>query len=438
MTRAIPGRTFLLLAVLAATATACATTDTELARRAGAPLDEPWHAEISPRFRNIRVAVSAGCVVIFGRTAIDADEPQRLVRCLDPATGTQRWSRIVDVPRGLVRDKLHATPWAMIYQSGDRALGFDADTGATLWSFDPGGRAIHAAFVLGDRLYMSTDRETLVTLDAREGTWVTGHKSDGHTLLGVTRGPRGPLAIVRVEEPGPAILALELDSPGTRTPAPPFKAPREAWRLDPDGVRGFRLVGEQLLAVLPDRIWAVNATNGETIHDAERTGVPAPKPVTPSDMGMRSFPSLETGTRNIALRDLSRSGPELPHQGVYFGPRSLVSHTARTGVLLDMVEIDRWDPGTLVRSWRSTRTSTGRVTAIHEVPELDALVVATPKQVALLDMRTGRLLLERRIDPLRSGWTSIATDGRALYVLYGNDPAPRLEALPLATTAPGK
>ena len=101
MTRAIPAPTFLLMALVVA-ASACASGG-ELARRAGPPIEAPWHAEISPQFRNIRVAVTPGCVLVFGRTAIDADEPQRLIRCLDPSAGTERWSRVLEVPAGLVR-----------------------------------------------------------------------------------------------------------------------------------------------------------------------------------------------------------------------------------------------------------------------------------------------------------------------------------------------
>ena len=433
MTRAIPGRTFLLVALVASTATACTSARSELVRRAGPPLAEPWHAELPDHFRNLTVAVGSGCVLVFGRTPIDAEEPQRLIRCLEPRTGAQRWSRVIDVPRGLIRDKVHATPDAAIYQSGDRAVGLDPSNGAALWTFDPANRKIHAAFALGDRFYLSTDRDTLVTLDPRSGAWIAGHGCDGHVLLGVVRGPLGALAIVRLEDPEPAVVALDLSSPGAREPAPPFRAPREVWRLDPEDVRGFRLVGDVLLAATPHRVWSVDALTGRTLHDEQRAQV-AGVSVRPTGLGMRSFPAPESNTDGIEAALLERPRARLPQTQLHFGPTSLVSHAPRTGVLLDMVEIDRWNLGTLERIWRTTRPSTGRVTHVVEMPALGALVIATPRVVTLLDLTTGRLLLERRIDPLRTGWTGIATDGRGLYVLYGNDPAPRLEALPLVTS----
>lgn len=433
MKRAIPGPSFVLITCALVLASACTTTGSA---RSGESIDDPWNAEIPDRFRGTRLAFASGCVLVFGRTSIDADEPQRLVRCLEPADGKERWSRLLEVPAGLVQDRLHADDAVIIYQSKSRALGLDPRTGRTLWSFDPGGREIGGAQILGDRFYLSTDRETIVTLDASDGEWLAGHGCPDHTLVGVVAGSRGPVAVVRTTGDEQALAGLDLNSAGAEEPRPPFPVPRGVWQREVVHGGRHRIVAGAVVTVTPTHLWSLDGATGEVLADIERPPGPGPKAVVSDSLGMRSFPAAEPSLASIRATDLRRAQPELPSAGVRILPSSIVSSVHRTGFVLEMVEINRWDPRTFDRIWRSTRTGGARVARVQEVPGLGALLVASPKQVALLDLKTGREILRRDIDPLRTGWSSIATDGRGLYVLYGNDPVPRLEALPLREKSP--
>jgi hypothetical protein len=389
----------------------------------------PWHRDIPARFRSLEVEAAGGCVIIFGRTAINAEEPERLIQCLDPDTGDDKWTRLLPVPGGLIRDEIRTVPGIVMHRSARGVVALDAITGRTVWTFDSGGRAIDRDTVHDGGLFLSLDSDTLVTLDVETGAWLSGHTWSDHTLIGVTSAEGRTVAIV-VSGDGQdsELLGLDLRRSGGTAPAPPFPSPPVLWRAPAEPDAKYHVVDGVVVGVSVLKLTTFSASEGEVIYDATRR--PAREGNAPRDPGMRSFPADHPGLSHLDPVDLAPSRRSLLAGGTVVASRGIYTHQVHEGVMIDVLQIIALRPQDFSPRWTAAWSSTATRVTVRELPSLAAVLIARPGEVSVLDLDTGRHLARATIDPLRAGWTSVATDGRGLYVLYGHDPVPRLEAVP--------
>jgi hypothetical protein len=103
----------------------------------------------------------------------------------------------------------------------------------------------------------------------------------------------------------------------------------------------------------------------------------------------------------------------------------------RQGVVLPLREVAALDPASQEVVWVSALPTDQPLRATVALPSADALLLMTGSHGLVLDRRSGALLAQRWLPAGREGWTDVASQGQGLYVVYGRDPQPRLEAWPL-------
>lgn len=98
--------------------------------------------------------------------------------------------------------------------------------------------------------------------------------------------------------------------------------------------------------------------------------------------------------------------------------------------MLETLVLQGRSPRELRQRWTLSVALPELITRRAELPGSRAFVLASRRHLLFLDAGTGRLLHHTRLSKRRAGWRDIATDGRAIYLLFTRGKEPRLEAWP--------
>ncbi|MEO1270807.1 MAG: hypothetical protein AAFX99_22195, partial [Myxococcota bacterium] len=161
-------------------------------------------------------------------------------------------------------------------------------------------------------------------------------------------------------------------------------------------------------------------TSGKPTSRAQST---TQGPLSPTELLKRS-----QRRKPSPLGDLASQRLELEHSRAW-----LMTQAPRSGITMTLLDMRAYDPTTLTVTWEATLPWQGMCRELSELPKLNAMFVANLHQVALLDMDTGRLLWSSDMNAERGPWSSIASNGFAVYVLYIDDTEVNVGALPLST-----
>jgi hypothetical protein len=368
------------------------------------------------------------------RPSQGAAPPAALIQCHDPDNGDRRWRRELEVSPNTSFTELRVVGHRVIYRDSAQIVALDVDDGDVAWRFDPSGRAVTALARDGERLVVSLNRDLLVWLDARDGAWRRGVKVPEHRLLGSHRG-QALVALLRPGTSGALLAAVPLEGPGGREPAPPFPTQEPRWTRALSRVpQGLWPVGGRLVVRLDQSRWMLlDQGHGDQLHQ-EGPGEPLAAALgtagsqTPfPDQGHQRLAALtwESLRGQRALPEVMGSLLEDQPGPLVFGQRT------RQGVVLPLREVAALDPASQEVVWVSALPTDQPLRATVALPSADALLLMTGSHGLVLDRRSGALLAQRWLPAGREGWTDVASQGQGLYVVYGRDPQPRLEAWPL-------
>lgn len=428
------------LVVLSTVLTGCPRSvnpDTPLGERTGGGISGDWSVDLPEGFDGWTVQARGGCVLLFAwSTGMEDTSASRALRCHDPESGELRWERTIPVPSGFVYDKVHMTKTRVIYQNNQQMLGLELDSGDVAWTFDPGGRIIGETHVMADRVVTSLSHKVLVVLDTKRGHWRRGIDAPDHRLVGAMRSRSHGLVamVVLVNDPSfdeggskGHLAAVKLDVDGGDEARPPFAGMEKAWELPIEtNTYDIHLIGGVLVGHLArGELWGVTPDTGEVLYKAPDTGKVArfDDEEVESDLGDLDELSYVTPADMAAGQRVS------PHHMVVLAPgSSILSQGHRKGIAMQVLEIHAHDPKDFDRRWGLQLPSHEFFRIQHDLDGLGATLIAGARFIYIVDARSGEVLWRRAFNKERRDWTSVATEGRGLYVVYGREVKPRLEA----------
>jgi hypothetical protein len=420
-----------MLGLTALFATACygVKSDSNLAQRTGGTIAQDWKIDLPNHYDGWTVKASPQCVVLFAWSAAnDEDNTSRTLRCHDPDSGALRWDRSILVSPGFVYDKVHIVRDQVVYQNNQLLMGIDLDSGDELWSFDPGGRIIGATEVREDLVIASLNHKVLAVLDGRSGKWRRGIDIPDHRFVGLATSSEGPVAIVvrRASGDEPTrVIAVKLDGEGGTAPSPPFAPLETLWVLEIDTPTfDMHVVANVLVGHLSEgEFWGVSVESGEVLYKLPRRAPSSADKNVSSELGDLDEMS------HVQRTDLQQ-GRALPKDQILVmsSRQTLLSQGHRQGLALKLLEIQARAPRDFTRLWTVHLASLEYYRLQRDMPTIEAMFIAGGHFMQIIDTHKGKTLWSRSFTKESATWTSVATEGRGLYLVYGRQSTPRLEA----------
>lgn len=411
-----------------------------LQERTGGGISERWSASLPEGFDGWVVEAHPQCVTLFAWSS-NADEASssRTLRCHDPDGGALLWEQSIPVPAGFVYDRLHLFDDRIIYQNNHQMIGFDASDGQVVWVFDANDWVIGETVVADGRIVTSLSHEVIAVLNAHNGHWIRGVEAPNHRLINAWRRGGVEHAVVVLlqnkrragDSSSARLAAVRLDVSGGRQPSKPFAKMALAWELPINtNTYDMQLIGGVLVGHLTaGELWGVGPDDGEVLYqvpDKTRAALGARRDV---NKGLVAGPEELNlvNSSDLSLRTALNTGQLL----VLAPGQIILSQGHRTGVAMNMLEIQGLDPTNLKTRWRVQVPSQEFFRQQRALSRHHATLIAGGRFFVIVDTRTGRALWRKSVQQEQSRWTSVASDGRGLYVVYGQTPEPRLEAYPI-------
>ena len=403
------------------------------------PLDAPrWSAKLPAGWTRweLHLLDEAG-VLVAAHKAAKPKGRELFLRVYDPDTQERRWERTLQLSEAATRDELRVSHgWLILSHSAGLEV-IDPRTGDTAWTFDPGGRAILDLYIHDRRLYLNLSRQTLGVLDLDAGRWERGISVSDHQLLGVVRGARGPLLLTARLDPKTQrtrLDAIEAEGPGGGEPAPPFAEPQVAWKLDlPSVPRRFAEVDGLLLGLVGGELWAVEPASGEVLYKVPASAPRVELRPLAQDRWIDAQPPARDPHAPVSLDLLFPDLRRLPpgQEAILLEGPFLWSHGTRHTGWLSVRELTAQDPRSLRPLWTAAFGGAGEIQTLRLWPELGAVFVAQRRTAAWVDLERGEALWEVALPQAAQSFSKIDSDGRALYLLYHEGAASRLDVWPL-------
>lgn len=436
--RNLSGRLCAVAALVALVAlSGCATPlQGPLGDRIDAPLSKRWTAALPTDWEGWEVSTTTGCVLAFGWSAPSAPESTRRLECHDPGTGELRWEHTRAVQGGFIQDRLFVEGDRIVLVNNQGAQALDADTGEVRWTFDPSDRVIADSVVKGGRVYLNLDRNVLCVLDLASGGWQRGIRVGGRRLLNVARTAEGEVALLLNEKKdgtriaSRTLVGIDVNGQGGETIEPPWAAMTSRWsqEITTDGFV-VEVIDDVVVGTLSKgTLWGLDPSSGEVLYQESMSEQPAVrKPRSVKGARRTATPNeLQEIDRLLQTTRLAPDTRLLPGGG-----QALLAQRSDVGLVMDMVHLERRDPRTLGTLWTLDLGWKEAALVKQELDELGVALLANRKTLAIIDLRTGEVLVERHLNGQGRRYQGISTDGRAVYFVFGLKKKPRLEGHPL-------
>ncbi len=421
-----------------------AVTDGPLRARTGGGLDRGWQTTLPEGYDGWTVMTSKRCVLLFAwSTGLEEATATRALRCHDPESGKLRWEQIIPVPAGFVYDRIHLADDRVIYQNNHHMRGLDMDDGQEVWVFqasDPetgSGWVIGEALVAHDRVLISLSHDSIGVLDAQSGRWIRGIEAPSHRLIGAWDHKKHGLVALAVmvsnslgQESQGKLVAIRTDVDGGERPGPPFAAQKRAWERDIEtNTYDIHMIGDVLIGHLSrGELWGLRPENGEVLYKVPGTSNAV------DFMDLSEIPDV-IGPNELAMvssRDFQRGkGPKKDHMVVLGQNQVVLTQGHRKGFAMSLLEVQAHNPRNFKPSWSVQLPSQEFFRFQQPLRDLGATLIAGGRFFVIVDVADGKVLWRRDADPEDQDWTSVSTNGRGLYVVYGRQAQPRLEAYPI-------
>lgn len=383
------------------------------------PLQESdllWTLDLPERGRGWEVFTSGGKVAVLG-SFFDRERKHHIkVTFLDADTGEKGQEVSFDIARRALRSRVAQHGDLLVYWNTRQVEVLHPGNAQHLWRFDPNGRLITGLTATQEHIYLSLNNKTLVVLDLHTGDWVRGSLTEPHRYLKTVETDEGPLCIVTFpSKPNTEnrIAAFEALGEGGASPQSALPEAKERWS------RVLRTPPHALLGSANLVAGTVNERADRKIFDA-RTGKTLHSFVRKSQVHHRDL-LAEDLLPPAPLREQMQ--PLLPVEGPW-----LWGFRFRQGFLLQVGELRLYDPADGAVLWTEHLPSLDTPRSVRYLRDMDALLWGAPDAIALFSAGEKKTLWTMRVPGERSSWSSIATDGRALYVVYDNGTRPSLEA----------
>lgn len=415
--------------------------DAPLQERTGGSIQERWSVSLPEGFDGWVVEAHTRCVMLFAwSSGMDETSASRTLRCHDPDDGSLKWEQSVPVPPGFVYDRLHLSDDRIIYQNNHQMIGFNASDGEVAWIFDANDWVIGETVLTDGRIVTSLSHEVIAILDARDGHWVRGVEAPNHRLVSawMRDGVQHAVAVLlnkdrkrKGDASSGRLAAIRMDVDGGREPSKPFAKLTLAWEQPINtNTYDMQLIGGVLVGHLTaGELWGVEPVGGEVLYrTADRTRAAVGRPRSAKTKLVAGPEEL----KRVASTDLNPRLSLSADRLLVLAPGQIVlSQGHRRGVVMNMLEVQGLDPASLKTRWRVQVPSQEFFRQQRAMVRHHATLIAGGRFFVIIDTRTGRVLWRKSVQQEQSRWTSVASDGRGLYVVYGQTPEPRLEAYPI-------
>ncbi len=422
----------LLLLALAACASAPERAADAALERLGEPLEQPWSVKLDDAATRFALLPAGPCLLLAAWPPAPRGAPEPLpgrLTCFDPASGDPRWHHTI--PAGpTLTERLLTTEDRALLVRGSRVTALELDSGRLAWSFDGADRSLEEALLTPDLLVLDLNHRSLVALEARTGAWRGAVQLADERLQAVTSSPEGA-ALAVLSSPGPParLVAVDLASLQGAAPEPPWLPREHAWTrpLEEPLAGGVVAAGDVLLNLSRSgELEILEPASGEPLH-VERFKEPPP-----DDPRQRARWLAATRRDAYATLDRDLDPGLLPrHARPLLTPADdLLLLLPEPGFALGNLVLQSRDPRSLQPRWTRATPLRAEPTARADLSEARVTALASRGEVLFVDADSGALLHHTRLPRRSLRWRTLATDGRAIYLIIKRNKSLRLEARP--------